>query len=160
LLQWIYDDLTEIRLEILFHQMWCDPGLAIQQLGELAETHEPNPLVFGFGGFPGPQGGVIGNVGDYVIAEMSAKMQWMADDGTVIAAIVSLTLTQYLNSTANQVASQMGASADPPGLTTSQSSSPGATIITGPASSSPSGIPPQTPYTNVPATTIARGYGG
>jgi phage protein U len=152
-LQWIYDDLRHIDLTIFLHQLWLTPQDALDALEQLADTHEAQPLVFGNGQ----------NIGNFVISEMRLRHIWQAVDGTPIAVEVDIALTEDVDpqatSTSN-VATTAGASANPPGLSTSQTSpsSPGTTLVQSPATASPSGIPVQAPYTNIPPSTIARGY--
>lgn len=148
ILQWIYDDLQEIKLEIYFHYYWCSPTDALKALQVLAATHQAQPFVLG-NGF---------NLGTFVIDELQAKQAWMADNGNPLAMSVELSLMQYVSSSSAVVPAQMGASTNPPGVTNSQTSSPGAAIVIGPATGVPNGIPYQNPFTNVPASTIVRGY--
>lgn len=155
-LQWIYDDLRHIQWSIYMHQMWMDPQSGIQDLVQLAETHQPQALVLGNGQ----------NLGQFVVSQQRLRQVWQADDGTPIAAEMEIELTEYVapastsaSSSTGNIATTAGAAASPPGLTSSQvSSAPGASLVQSPATASPSGIPPQNPYTDVPPSTIARGY--
>lgn len=148
ILQWIYDDLAELKLEIMLHSYWCDCQAVLELFQEFAESHVAQPLVFGNGI----------NVGNFVIQALTGKHIWQADDGSIIATTLTLDLLQYVGPVADFIPSELGGSSAPPGLTTSQTSSPGSAIITAPATAAPSGIPSQTPYTAVPASTIVRGY--
>lgn len=145
--QWIYDDVGHIDLAIVLHQMWCDPEASLNALAQIAELHAYQPLVFGNGQ----------NLGNFVIDEISDKVTWQADDGTLICTEVQLALTEYPNATAPVVNYPENYSVgNPPGLTTSQSASPGSTLVISPSTAAPSGIPAQTPYTDIPVSTIAR----
>jgi hypothetical protein len=102
-------------------------------------------------------------LGIFVISNYRLKQRWMADDGSVIAAEMDLELTEYVApSTLQSNTMTVGTignstiNTNPPGLTTSQSAAAGSTLVVSPATASPSGIPAQTPYTNVPLSTIAR----
>lgn len=148
ILQWIYDDLQTIKLEIYLHSMWCNPQTAFAALQQLAETHQAQNFVLG--------NGLL--VGSYVLSELQDEEQWMADDGSRIALTATIELTQWVSSEAALTPSQLGAPVNPPGLSTSQTSSPGSAILLAPATASPSGIPPQTPFTAISAHEIARGY--
>lgn len=150
-LQYIYDDLRHIELTIGLYQLLLSPQAAIQTLEDLAETHQAQSLVFGNGQ----------NIGQFVVSEMRLRHVWQAPDGTILAAEVDISLTEDPATTSTSsanVAPTAGASANPPGLTTSQTSSPGSSLVTSPATASPAGITPQTPYTNIPQSTVARGY--
>ena len=154
-LQWIYDNLRHVELSIYLHNFWCKPQTAIDALTQLADFHVPQQFVFGN----------KNNLGTFVISNYRLKQRWMADDGSVIAAEMDLELTEYvapstLQSNTLTVGtignSTISTSANPPGLTTSQSAAPGSTLVVSPATASPSGIPAQTPFTSVPLSTIAR----
>jgi phage protein U len=152
-LQWIYDNLRHVELSIYLHNFWCKPQTAIDALTQLADFHVPQQFVFGN----------KNNLGTFVISNYRLKQRWMADDGSVIAAEMDLELTEYVApSTLQSNTMTVGTignstiNTNPPGLTTSQSAAAGSTLVVSPATASPSGIPAQTPYTNVPLSTIAR----
>jgi phage protein U len=147
--QWIYDGEKHIQLCITFHQLWCNPQDALDTLTQLAELHTPQALVFGNGQ----------NLGNYVIVEMRDKMVWQADDGTIVATELDIELAEIPGDAVAVVNYPQDLSVgNPPGLTTSQVASLGSTLVVSPATASPSGITPQTPFTAIPASTIARGY--
>jgi phage protein U len=148
ILQWIYDDLEEIKLEIYLHFYWCNPSKVLAALQTLATTHQAQTFVFGNGL----------NIGSYVIDSMEVKHVWMADNGNPLALTIELSLMQYVASGSVLTPSQIGASPAPPGLTTSKSLAPGAVIVQAPATANPSSIPARTPYTSIPLSTVARGY--
>lgn len=81
-LQWIFDDLQDLEINITLHQLWCDPAKATQSLMDLAKTHQQQTFVLGNGV----------NLGDYVITHMAVKQVWQADDGTTIASEIQLKL--------------------------------------------------------------------
>ena len=147
ILQWIYDNLKHVELSIYLHQMWCKPQAAIDGLAQLADFHQPQQFVFGNNS----------NLGQFVISESRLKHKWLADDGTIIAAELDLKLTEWIDSP-QPAGSQPTPTVigNPPGLTTSQNSAPGSTLVVSPATASPSGIPQQSSFTAVPMTTIAR----
>ncbi len=154
-LQWIYDNLRHVELSIYLHNFWCTPQTAIDALTNLADSHTPEPLVFGS----------KVKLGNFVISNYRIKQRWMADDGTVIAAEMDLELTEYvapstLQSNTMTVGtignSTISTTVNAPGLTTTQSKYSGSTLVVSPATASPSGITQQSSYTDVSISTIAR----
>lgn len=147
ILQWIYDDLRQVKLSIFLHQLWCNPDSAVASIQALASTHQPQNFVYGNGK----------NFGAFVVQKLQLKQVWQADNGNTVAASAELDLEEY-------VASALPAGAPPsatalglaPGLTTTQFKAPGATLVVSPASAYPSSIPYQRTYTNIPLTEIAR----
>lgn len=145
--QWILDQERHIELCIYLHQLWCNPQSALESIEQLADLHEPQALVFGSGL----------NVGNFVIAEIRDKQIWRADNGNLIATELTISLTEYPNATAASTNYPQDTSiGNPPGLTTSQTASPGSTLVVSPSTAAPPGIPPQNPYTSIPLSTIAR----
>jgi phage protein U len=84
LLQWLYDELTEIVMTIFFHQLWCDPIEQIQILQDFRQSHSAAPLVVG-----------AENRGNFVIESIEEQDTWRADDGTLIACTLKMVLIQW-----------------------------------------------------------------
>ena len=149
--QWIYDDLRRVEMTILLHALWGSPQAGIDAFEQLASTHGSQALVLGNGR----------NLGNFLIAELRVRHIWQADDGTPIAAEIDVSLTEDPNptaATASNVATTDGAPASPPGLTSETTTAPGGSLAQSPATAAQSGIPVQVPYTDIPPSTIARGY--
>lgn len=154
ILQWIYDKLRHIDITIYLHQMYVNPQTALAGITTFADAHIPQFFVFGNNQ----------NLGQYVISNYRIKHKWLASDGTVIATEIDLELTEWISSPipgATPVPTYLGnpaisAPSNPPGLSGSQTSAPGSTLVVSPSTASPSGVAPASSFSNVPLTTIAR----
>ena len=85
-LQWLGDSLDELTLKLLFHRQFCDPKLEILVLKQALARHAAQPLVLGNGD----------HLGWVVITELSVASQQTADDGTLLACEVDLTLKEHV----------------------------------------------------------------
>ena len=77
-LQWIYDDLEQLTMNVRLQQWWCVPDEAVALLDSVRVSHQPQPLVFGTGI---PLGSLFGSssspmAGQYVITELQATDEW------------------------------------------------------------------------------------
>lgn len=185
-LQWIYDNLRHVELSIYLHNFWCKPQTAINALTQLADFHVPQQFVFGnknnLGTFVisnyrlkqrwmADDGSVIAAEMDLELTEYVAPSTLQSNTMTV-GTIGNSTLSsanlkgsrlayvlagQEINAFINrEFNGGTGYTTDAPGLTTTQSSSAGSTLVVSPATASPSGIAAQTPFTNVALSAIAR----
>lgn len=84
-LQWIYDDLQEVKLEFLFHQQFTNPLAAEQALINLAAAHNAVPYVFANGV----------NAGNYVIENLERQDIWLSDQGDIIAVRMTCDLLAF-----------------------------------------------------------------
>jgi len=83
-LQWIYDDLTALKMDIYLHQLWCFPLGVIQELQAMRLNHVPQPLILS-----------TENRGNFVIQEIVEEDIWRADDSTIIAARLRLDMVAW-----------------------------------------------------------------
>lgn len=98
-LQWIYDDLTFIRMNILLHYIWCTPQAVIVAFQQMAQSHVPQPLSVG------PV-----NYGNYFIQLIEEKDIWRADDGNLLVARLRMELIQFIGQQQTTPANIPGAS--------------------------------------------------
>lgn len=69
-LQWTYDDLERVSLNIKLHEMWLGsggPDQAFALLDQQRLSHQPAPLVFGGQGLPS---------GQYVVTGLEGQDRW------------------------------------------------------------------------------------
>ena len=85
-LQWLGDSLDELTLKLLFHRQFCDPKLEVLVLKQALARHAAQPLVLGNGD----------HLGWFVITDLSIASQQTADDGTLLACEVDLTLKEHV----------------------------------------------------------------
>lgn len=112
-LQWVGNGLEHLRLEIMLHASFTDPGAELAILRSTAEAHRALPLVFGNGGFRG----------FFVIDSLAVRSQQSSSTGTPIAIGVTLSLKEWVAGSA----AELFAIADEPIATAvaSASKSPG-----------------------------------
>jgi hypothetical protein len=139
-LQWIYDDLTKADLDILLHQMWTSPADAIAAFQQQRLTHRPQPLVFG-----------IDNRGNFVLEGIKEQDIWRADDGTIIATRLRLSLRQWAG-TLPQSAPVLPTQSNALGTTTA---GPGATPLQAQQPIQEAG-PASGDFTDAPLSTATR----
>lgn len=83
-LQWLADDLMTIRLEMLLHRSFTEPGASLLTLRQAAATHAALPLVFGNGDFRGY----------FVITRIDTVSRQMSGSGDLFAITVRLCLRE------------------------------------------------------------------
>jgi phage protein U len=86
LLQWVGDDLERLKLELMWHASFTNPGAQLAQLRATAAEHLALPLVFGNGGFRG----------FFVIESINVKSQQLSAGGSPIAIRVALALKESI----------------------------------------------------------------
>lgn len=91
--QWTGDALETLDLVFGFHVAFTDPALQVSLLRELANSHEPQALVFDNGVYRG----------EYVITEIRESTKYATADGTTIASEVSLSLREWAPETAEEL---------------------------------------------------------
>ncbi|MDE2101148.1 MAG: phage tail protein, partial [Patescibacteria group bacterium] len=89
-MQWTYDHLQELHLELLFHYFFTNPQAAENALLALAATHKAQQLTFGNG-----DNGAGTNMGLFVIKKLERDDIWRADDGSIIALSMKMDLVEY-----------------------------------------------------------------
>ena len=86
LLQWVGNDLERLKLELMWHASFTNPGAQLAQLRATAAGHLALPLVFGNGGFRG----------FFVIESINVKSQQLSAGGSPIAIRVALALKESI----------------------------------------------------------------
>jgi phage protein U len=124
-LQWVYDDLSEIKVDIELHYLWCNPENTINSITTLAQQHIPNALVIG-----------PNNYGNFIISDVEHKDQWRSDNGLLLSSKLKITFTEWATALPDQpTTGALGTSDAPPGASVSYGPPP-------PDFSPPSFIPP------------------
>jgi phage protein U len=90
-LQWIGNDLEEIVLKMRWHVAFTNPQTQYDNLKAAADAHQAMTLVFGNGI----------RRGTYVIQELGEEIWHCADDGSLIFADATVTLLEYISSSAD-----------------------------------------------------------
>jgi len=83
-LQWVGDELRQIRLQLQFMTAYCDPEAELGKLQELAAAHQPKRLVLGTGE----------DWGYWVIKSVRETRTRTDGDGLIVAVDVELELIQ------------------------------------------------------------------
>ncbi len=83
-LQWLADDLTRIRLELLLHRSFTNPATSLVVMLEAASTHLALPLIFGNGDFRGY----------FVITQIDTTSRQMSGSGDLFGVSVRLSLCE------------------------------------------------------------------
>jgi phage protein U len=86
LLQWVGNDLERLKLELMWHASFTNPGAQLARLRATAAEHLALPLVFGNGGFRG----------FFVIESINVKSQQLSAGGSPIAIRVALALKESI----------------------------------------------------------------
>lgn len=84
-LQWIGDELEQLTLDILLHVSINQPAADLAALLAAAESHQALALVFGNGE----------HRGWFVITKISESAKKLADDGSLVALALKLTLKEW-----------------------------------------------------------------
>jgi phage protein U len=92
-LQWVGNGLEHVKLEIMLHASFTNPGAELAILRSNAAAHRALPLVFGNGGFRG----------FFVIDSMMVRSQQSSSTGTPIAIGVTLSLKEWVAGSASEL---------------------------------------------------------
>lgn len=84
-LQFTGKKLDEIRMDMLFHFSFCDPGAEWRNLQSSLKNHEVLPLVFGNGDY----------VGKFILTDLTVTMKQNAPDGTLRVLGVQASLKEF-----------------------------------------------------------------
>ncbi len=84
-LQWLGNGLERLKLEMMLHASFTDPGAQMSVLRATAAAHRALPLVFGNGGFRG----------FFVIESLAQRSKQLSASGTPIAITVALSLKEW-----------------------------------------------------------------
>jgi phage protein U len=85
-LQWIGDNLEEIRIDLAFHVHYCDPEAELAKLKKALAAHEAMALVLGNGDYKGW----------FVLTEVQATSRHTDKAGTLIALDARMVLREYV----------------------------------------------------------------
>lgn len=83
--QRVGDKLTQLQLGMFFHAQFCNPQEQITNLRTSRESADIMPLIMGTGEY----------LGNFVIKKIATVTDLAADDGTIIAATVTVDLVEY-----------------------------------------------------------------
>ena len=84
-LQHVGDKLDEVQIDAQLLMRFCQPELELAKLRDALRAHEAMQLIFANGNI----------VGRFVLAALEQRTRELAQDGTVLAAEVSLSLREY-----------------------------------------------------------------
>ena len=90
-LQFIADNLDEIKIELTFHESFCDPEMELLKLKDALASHEAMALVLGNGEYKGW----------FVLTNVDAVSKQTTEGGTLIALDAKITLREYVGDKAN-----------------------------------------------------------
>lgn len=85
-LQWIFDELETISLDLHFNYKYSNPYLQMVLLRATAEAHLPLPLAFGNGVFRG----------FFVIESVEETLKYQADDGSYMDVEARVELREWI----------------------------------------------------------------
>lgn len=90
-LQFMGDTLDEIRIELSFHQQFCNPEYELQRLKEAKEAHQAMALVLGNGDYKGW----------FVLAELNTRSKQTDNKGSLIALEADILLREFVGEKAS-----------------------------------------------------------
>jgi phage protein U len=90
-LEWMADALDEIRIDLAFHQMYCEPEAELARLKSALTAHQAMALVLGNGDYKGW----------FVLTEANVTARQTDPWGTLVAVEASITLREFVGDKTN-----------------------------------------------------------
>ena len=90
-LQSVGDNLDEIRMQLVFHQQYCDPETELAKLIKAKAAHHAMPFVLGNGDYKGW----------FVMTDVQASTRHTDKAGTLVALDANVTLREYVGDKLN-----------------------------------------------------------